>query len=257
MRDLFPLRSRKSAFTLMELLVVIAIIMVLAAIAFPVFATVQMRSNKATAMNMMKQLTGAAITYAAQNNAELPKEDSKGTDTWQAAADPENSQAWYNALPKLMGKKPVGEYVNDPRAFYTKDNLLYLPGATYPENDKKLVRPLFAVAINTKLQRKDEGGKKPPLRMANIAEPARTVLFLEQGLPGEKKAHGTQSKYDGSAKGSARSFVARYGETGLISFVDGHVEEVKGKDLLTETGKFPFPPEGIVWTRSADEDPNK
>jgi type II secretory pathway pseudopilin PulG len=241
----------------MEILVVVAIIMVLAAIAFPVYTTVKMRSNKAEALNMMRQLTGAAGTYAAQNDGELPKEDAKGTDSWQAAADPLNAKAWYNALPKILGKKSVGEYANEPRAFYTKDNLLFLPGATYPENDKKLVRPLFAVAINTKLQRKDADGVKPTLKVMNVAEPARTVLFLEQGLPDEKKAIAMQNKYDGSCKGSARSFVARYGNTGLLGFVDGHVETVDPKDILTETGKFPFPVTDIVWTRTPDEDPNK
>jgi hypothetical protein len=29
------------------------------------------------------------------------------------------------------------------------------------------------------------------------------------------------------------------------------------QDLLTETGRFPFPPEGIIWTKSPEEDPNK
>ncbi len=236
---------------------VVAIVLVLASIAFPVYSTVKMRSNKAEALNMMRQLSGAAGSYAAQNDGELPREDAKGTDSWHTAAGSENSKAWYIALPKLLGKKTVGDYALDPRAYYTKDNLLYLPGAIYPENDKKLVRPLFAVAINTKLQRKDSEGVKPILRMVNIAEPARTVLFLEQGLPDEKKAMPTQNKYDGSCKGSARSFVARYGGTGLLGFVDGHVETADPKDLLTESGKFPFPVTDVIWTRSADEDPNK
>lgn len=257
MRALTSLKPRNAAFTLMEILVVVAIIMVLAAIAFPVYSTVKMRSNKAEALNMMRQLTAAAGSYAAQNDGDLPKEDAKGTDTWQAAADPANATAWYNALPKLTGRRTVGDYATDPRAYYTKDNMLFLPGAIYPESDKKLVRPLFAVAINTKLQRKDEEGNKPKLKIMHIAEPARTVLFLEQGLPSEKKSVATQNKYDGSCKGSARSFVGRYGDTGLLGFVDGHVETVAPKDTLTETGKFPFPQTEIVWTRTADEDPNK
>ncbi|MGV3533290.1 MAG: type II secretion system protein [Chthoniobacteraceae bacterium] len=256
MRALRLSTKRRSAFTLLELMVVIAIIMVLAAIAFPVFTTVKMRSHKAEALNMMKQLMAAAGSYAAVNNNELPKEDAKGTDDWQAAADPANEKAWYNALPKLAGAKTVGEYAINPRAYYTKENMLFLPGANYGD-DKKLVRPLFAVAINTKLQRKDEDGKKPTLRLVHIPEPSRTVLFLEQGLPDEKKSQPMQNKYDGSCKGSARSFVGRYGNTGLLGFVDGHVETHDPRDVLTSTGRFPFPQEEIVWTRTADEDPNK
>jgi prepilin-type N-terminal cleavage/methylation domain-containing protein/prepilin-type processing-associated H-X9-DG protein len=251
-------RSRVAGFTLMEILVVVAIILVLAAIAFPVFTTVQQRSHKGVAVNTMRQLAAASAAYTSQNDGELPREDAKGTDDWKAAADPENAKAWYNALLKIMGSRTVGDYAIAPRDFYSKENILYLPGATYPEGDKKLVMPLFAIAINTKLQRKDPvSGKKSPAMLSNIPKASKTVLFLEQGLPGEKKAHPTQSKYDGSCKGSARSFAARYGETGALCFVDGHVEFWKAEDLLTETGKFPFPPEGVIWTRNEEEDANK
>ena len=243
------------AFTLMEVLVVVAIILIIAAIAFPVTRSVMMRSHKATALNNMKQLTTAAMNYAAANDGTLPDEDAKGQDTWQSAAKPENQKAWYNALPKLLGTKTVGEYLANPRDYYRKENILFLPGATYPEEDKRLRDPLFAIAINTKLQRKNEDGNKEPLKLAHLG--SKTVLFLEQGLPGETKSHGGQAKYDGSCKGSAKSFVARYGGEGILTFADGHALSVKPKDLLTETGDFPFPPEGIVWTRTPEEDPNK
>ena len=120
---------RSAGFTLMEILVVIAIILVLAAIAFPVIATVQSRANKAYAMNNMKQLGSAAGAYSSQNDGLLPAEDAKGTDNWNSAALPENSKAWYNALPALLNKKTVAQYASNPQAYYTKDNLLFLPGA--------------------------------------------------------------------------------------------------------------------------------
>lgn len=255
----FPLTfvRRSHGFTLMEILVVIAIILVLAAIAFPVYTSVQQRTNKGVALNAMRQLASATSAYSAQNDGELPREDAKGTDDWIAAADPVNAKAWYNALPKILGQKPVAEYANTPREFYTKANLIYMPGAVYPEGDKKLVLPLFAIAINTKLQRKDSDGNKSPARYTQITNPAKTVLFLEQGLPSEKKSVPTQNVYDGSCKGSARSFVGRYGGQGVLTFVDGHSELLDPADTLTPTGRFPFPPEGIHWTRASDEDPNK
>jgi len=240
----------------MEILVVVAIILVLAAIALPVYSTVQQRANKGKAMNAMKQLASATASYMSQNDGELPREDAKGTDSWQAAADPANAKAWYNSLPKLMGQRSVGEYVNAPREFYTPANILYLPGAGYPATDKKLVQPLFAVAINSKLQRKDADKSKSPVRYVQISNPVKTVLFLEQGLPSEKKSVATQSKYDGGPKGNARSFVARYGGTGALCFVDGHIDFVDPHEVLTETGKVPFPQEAYVWTKTPEEDPN-
>jgi prepilin-type N-terminal cleavage/methylation domain-containing protein len=250
---------RVAGFTLMELLVVIAIILVLAAITLPVINVVNQHKNKAVALNNMHQLGVAAVSFCAEHEQIFPNEDSKGSDTWNAASNPENVDAWYNALPKRMGMKTVGDYAKAPHQFYTRENLLFLPGAKYPETDKKLVRPLFAIAINTKLQRKDESGHKSPLRLPNItADNSRVALFIEQGLPGEKDfSLATQPKYDGSPKGSAKSFVGRYSGLGVITFVDGHAELKEAKDLLTDTGRFPFPPEGVIWCRTVDEDPNK
>ncbi len=246
------------AFTLMEILVVIAIILVLAAIAFPVFATVQNRANKAVALNNMRQLGSAAGAYTSQNDGQLPAEDGKGTDTWASAALPENARAWYNSLPIILSNKSVAQYASNPQAYYSKENLLFIPGAKYPESEKKLAAPLFAIAINTKLQRKSETGDKTA-RLAQITNPARTVLFLEQGLKGEPKAMAQQPKYDGSPKGSAKSFVARYNGFGVVTFVDGHADMIEGKDILEENGQFKFPlqPGDVIWCKSIEENPNK
>jgi prepilin-type processing-associated H-X9-DG protein len=244
-------------FTLMEILVVVSIIIVLAAIAVPAYTMAQKRAQQTAALNTMKQITAALHTYVAQNDGVFPAEDCKGTDTWKTASDPANNNVWYNCLPRQMGTKGVGDFGNDPRAFYSKANPLYLQGAGYPPAEESLQRPLFAIAINTKLQRKGESGVKMPARLASMPDAGRTVIFLEQGLPKEKKAMAQQPKYDGSCKGSAKSFVARHGESGVLSFLDGHAELVRGDAILQPDGSFPFPQTGIVWTRSAEENPNK
>ncbi len=248
---------RCTGLTLMEVLVVVAIILVLVVITVPVINVVKNRANKVKALKLMQALGTASGSYVADNDGMLPKEDAKGKDTWSNAADPDSADAWYNKLPKYLGGRSVGEYANDPKAFYTEENPLYVPGATYPESDKKLRQPLFAIAINTKLQRKNEDKVKPRLRLANIPEPSVTVLFLEQGLPSEKKTNPVQSKYDGSPKGSAKSFVGRYSGQGVLTFVDGHAETADPKAMLNENGSFPFPPTEVVWGSSREEDPNK
>ncbi len=272
MKSKSTLHARLGGFTLMEILVVMAIITVLAAIAFPIIGQVRRNSNKAAAINTMKNLGSANNNYAAQHDGELPEEDLKGKDDWAATSQVGSEKVWYNALPRVMGSKGVGDFVKDGNevGYYTSQNVLFLPGAIYPA--KKLVKPLFAIAINTKLHRnvKPEGSKskkdatKSEVRLSSIKNPARTVMFIEQGLPNEAKAHETISKgdYDGSCKGSAKSFVARYGGKGVISFVDGHVEEVAGKDLLDSSGQIIWDSananisSAFIWTSDPAENPN-
>jgi prepilin-type processing-associated H-X9-DG protein len=237
---------RDSRFNLPELVFGVIVILVLVGIAIPACTSLRMKSHKIAALKAMRELGTGLVMYIGQNGA-LPAEDSPGGDTW------------YNALPRLLGRKGVGDFASSPRAFYTKENLLYLPGATYPDSEKAMRQPLFAIAFNTKLKGKDAGDRKVKTKLADIISPARTVIFLERGLPDERRKLQSQSEndYDGSCKGSAKSFVGRYGGKGFVLFVDGHVEEAAESDLLTETGDIPFPPADFIWTRTPEENPNK
>jgi len=242
----------------LEILIVIAILVVLAAVAVPVYSAMQKRVHKQVALDKIRTLGGALATYASQNAGVLPTEDADGSDDWHTVTTPKAKDAWYNALPRLLGRKGAGDYARTPADFYTDDNILFLPGANYPDK-KKLLEPMFAIAFNTKLQRNDPSGEKQRTRMDQITNPAKTVVLLEQGLLNENRTLEVQSKkdYDGSPKGSAKSFVGRYSGQGFLYFADGHAELVSAKDLLTETGRFPYPQTSVVWTRTPEEDPNK
>jgi len=245
------------AFTTMELLIAAAIGLVLITIAVPTFSTIRQRAHKQAALDRFKTLGGALANYTGQNAGMLPAEDVDGSDTWDRVARPDAKDAWYNALPRLLGRKGAGDY--SPTEFYTEDNLLFLPGANYPDK-KKFLAPQFAIAFNTKLQRNDPAtGEKERTKMEQIANPARTVALLEQGCLNESKTMAVQTRkdYDGGPKGSAKSFVGRYDGKGVLLFLDGHVELVSVTDVLTQTGHFPFPQGEIVWTRTPDENPNK
>jgi type II secretory pathway pseudopilin PulG len=251
-------RRWRHAFTTLEMVVVAAIVVLVAAFAFPTVSFYKKRAHRAVALEKMRLLGGAVSSYAQQNGGLLPAEDAPGNDSWQGIAAPDATAAWYNALPQLIGRKTAAAYHAAPSDFYADDNVLYLPGANYPDQ-KKFMYPMFAIAFNTKLQRKDAHGKKERTRMEHVTNPAKTVVLLEQGLTNEVRTLGVQTKkdYDGSPKGSAKSFVGRYDGQGVLFFLDGHAQLVPVKDTLTETGRFPFPQTDIVWTRTPEENPNR
>ena len=261
------MHNRGAGITLMEILVALAVMLVLGAVAYPVYQHYRANSHKTVALAVMKELAAAAGTYANQNGGRLPDEDVKGKDDWKHAAQPDADKVWYNALPRLLGKKNVGDMVKESNeaAFYTEANMLHLPGAIFPDK-RKMAKPLFAIAMNAKLNRKDRDGRKGEVKISAVQKPARTVLFFEQGLPGEARAHPTISRkdeYTGAPKGGARSFVGRYGGKGVIAFVDGHAEEATGEKLLTQTGEIAWGAawasnqEAIFWTLDPGLDPNE
>lgn len=241
---------------------VIAIIIIISAIAYPIIVSMRATANKAYALGNMRSLSNAIATYANQHDGQLPDEDGQGKEDWRTIGNADQEKAWYNVLPRQMQLKAPADYVKEGRTadFYKKDNILFLPGAQY-DNNKKIQKPLFAIAINGRLQRKDKDGKKNEVRIQNLTTPSNIVVFLEQGLPGEERAHPTIAKkdYDGAPKGNAKSFVARYKGKGIVAMLDGSARDVSGSDLLTETGDIKWTSGDetqIRWTLDPKDDPN-
>ena len=260
-----PQFRNRQGFTLIELLVTMAIIAVLAAITVTVTSSIQQKANMKLAAEKLRNVGGAFVTYTSDNNGNLPWEDSVvGGNDWASAALPQNKEVWYNALPQLMNCPPVGELGSNPALFYDESYPLYLRGAGYPDGKKQDKKPLFAFAMNSRLQRKPKDGDAPPDptvvkpqgRLAAITEPGRTVAFFERGLPGDDKKGKGVGGYDGGPKGNARNFVARYNGKGLIIFVDGHIDQFSPGHLIGNDGKIKTPQEEVVWTPDPEEDPN-
>lgn len=248
--------SRIGGWTLIETLITVAIIAVLAAIAIPVTTSMKKRAYRAHAVEKLKSLGTAFVSYTADSGGELPWEDAPGPDDWQAAADPENVKVWYNALPELMSAPALGSLATAPQRMYEDHYPLYLPGAPYPKSNKKLGKPYFAIGMNSRLQRKDDAGIKIRGTLAGMLAPQRTVIFLERGMPGDKKTNPGQRGFDAGAKANPRAFAARYNSKGLLIFADGHVEMFAVSDLISNGGQIKMPQTDVVWTRDPDEDPN-
>lgn len=251
------MKNQTRGFTLIELLIVVALVIALAAIGTSLYRSSKEKANQSAALQKMKSLGAAFITYTVDTNGALPAEDSFGPDDWLNAAKPESQEAWYNALPKLMGAKSVGELgQSNPAEFYEKSYPLHIPGAPYPGPNKRLANPAFAVAMNSRLQRKDEDGMKVTGKLVQIQQPVRTVILFERGLPNDKKTMPAQSGFDGSPKGNAGAFAARHNQKGSLIFADGHAELKSASELLTVAGGIIVPQTSIVWTLNPEDDPN-
>jgi prepilin-type N-terminal cleavage/methylation domain-containing protein/prepilin-type processing-associated H-X9-DG protein len=251
-------RSGARGFTLVELLVVIAIIAVLAGLLFPAFTAARNNSNRTASMSNLRQLAAGAMIYAQDNNGAIPLQG-EANPTWSTATEATYSTAWYNAVPRLAGSKGLADFAKDQADFYTPMNLLFVRAAKYPGT--KATEPLFAVALNSKLYDSTLVANANAVTMQNMQSPANTVLFLEEGLPGETTLPG-QSAYTNQAYGFASRAVARYNGYALMAMADGHVEQVLGKNAVDPgSGKAYFPQIGInggtvYWTLNITQNAN-
>lgn len=251
------MKTKPRGFTLIEVLIVISIVAALAAIGTSLFRSSKAKAEQATTLQKMKTLGVAFSAYTVDKNGALPYEDSTGTDDWTNAAKPENQDAWYNALPKLMQAGSVGELgQRNPAGFYDSAYPLFIPGAPYPSLEKRVGSPIFAVGMNSRLQRKSDEGLKVQGKFVQIQEPSKTVIFLERGLASDKKTMAAQRGFDGSPKANPRAFAARHNQRGSLVFADGHAEVHLASDLLTAGGGIVTPQTSIVWTLNPDIDPN-
>ena len=132
------MKKPPSAFTLVELLVVIAIIAVLAALAFPAVGSAMSSSQRASALNNIKQISTLAVTYAADHNGLLPEEGGEGVQSFSRLKSATN--AWYNVLPPLAGMKPARDFdrftIHGPESQFLEKRAKYTAPTNNTTNTK-------------------------------------------------------------------------------------------------------------------------
>ena len=248
------------AFTLVELLVVVSVIAILCALLLPSVRASVSSAQRTTTLSNMHQLGQALINFTMENNGGLPLDKGATDDKWSTAASGQNDSVWYNALPRACGMKGVGDCAASAAGkaeFYSGKSLFFSPTAKYPADKLTASSPYFSIAMNSKLIQANSQA-----RMSSISQPAKTVAFLENGLPQESKFRPTQSAFNGQPTAFASRFVARYAQNkqGIIVFFDGHASLVDAEGIVAPAGKAYFPQLAgggtVLWTADPDLDAN-
>lgn len=256
---------KQRAFTLLELLVVIAIVAILASLVLGNVARARHAAHRISCISHLKQWATAAFVYAEDNQDRLPRESAvEGRNPWEVTASPTNRNVWYNALAEIARIQTMAQYAQTPSSqqeFYSNGKIFHCPRARF--SDVNATFPNFSLAMNSKLMRDFETAPNPdisaPLRLSgvcrlgDIKDPARTVLFADNGIPEEPKLCAGQQDYTGEPKTSAAQFPGRHNRGGNMVFADGHARTLKGKDVVQmesgppHYGKAIHPPREVVW----------
>lgn len=155
--------SRKHGFTLIELLVVIAIIAILAAILFPVFASVKKKGQAVTCASNMKQISAAQMLYMDDDGGILVPigivaAGLRGT-IWPSPANPTVGCVYWPDL--------VVKYMKSPRLLNCPTMKTHGIGMNHMQLGKW-------IGPNT--------ARSGLVALSDIAHPTQTVIFGDTGL---------------------------------------------------------------------------
>jgi len=233
-----------SAFTLIELLVVIAIIAVLAALLLPALANAKAAASRVECISRQKQWAMAFHEYADDNEGWLPRESYHNSgevywNNWAQVQSAASKDVWYNVVASYAAVRPGSSYAL-PAArlpFYERNSFFHCPSTRFPSETHSVGYgiALFSIAMNSQLI---EAPDVPTVQFERVKNTAHTVLLLDNLLEDEQPVVIQQARDNlGQPAAYANRFAGRrHGRTGVMAFVDAHVEPVPGNKVVATTG---------------------
>lgn len=247
-------------FSLVELLVVIAIIAILASLLLPVLARGKAKARQLQCLNLMKQWSLALIDYTHDNDDKLPREGYHQNgytvlNNWGQVASRLSADVWYNALPGYLKRPTAASYFwpSEHRPdIYRSASFFHCPNARFPKAALGQYYPyaypfaLFSVAMNSQLI--EAPNHIPTTKLGLISRPSGTVLYLDNLLDDENPVYETQA-FDERGQPAAwvnRFAGRRHGNSGNLSFADGHVQPMPGVKVVAANG-WELPSDSVIW----------
>lgn len=212
--------SARGGFTLLEMAAVMVMALVLASLVIPAFRNILDKAGAAKCSENLRQIASAALVWTSENNGKLP-DKSKWYST--SRGDP------YSLLPYLGisndGQKITQANVLTCPVFNRKYPTTHSPIRTY-----SISRYAVGSDVDDEKDWEKILGNDPPTRLQRVAQPSRTVFFMD-GKPHDGNLSGT------SPSSSYRSYAApdsigpaatpHLHDGGLnAAFFDGHAERI-------------------------------
>jgi len=212
-----PVRARQG-FTLIELLVVIAIVSILAALLFPVFATVREKARRTKCLSNLRQLGIAVECYTQDNDDMLPN-----VTGGSQGAGMEGGWVYFSTFPGGFDvtRGSIYPYVKNKAVYICPDDDAgEKAGLTYAMNDcvEHVPNPFQGI----------DSGKA----LNEFANPSDFMLLAEEGV-------GTRVSTNDGGLGHATDSLSSRHDGGLgILFVDLHVKWVRQKDATAKRYQY-------------------
>jgi prepilin-type N-terminal cleavage/methylation domain-containing protein/prepilin-type processing-associated H-X9-DG protein len=246
-----PSTQRRFGFTLIELLVVIAIIAILASLLLPALTTAKSKARASKCLAALRQWGLALHVYASDNEDAVPRDgtDNAGqyavdTGRIDGAGTPNDPYAWFNALPRAMGRPALSNHWNDVVFSGTGelpfpgrgDRFWHCPTAKAAAQDPFLRGGAFgffsyAMNLDLKLLSSIQNGiqgnthEYPRMpRLGTIRGPTSVVLLVDSAFSPYLERYTANPDRNGVMP-AVRSdrFSQRHGKAGAnLVFVDGH-----------------------------------
>jgi len=239
--------TKSRGFTLIELLVVIAIIAILAAMLLPALSKAKDKARQANCLSNLKQWGLAQTLYAGDNGDAIPRDGMSTAGTYPGSgtdgnhADP---NAWFNALPTLVGERTLNAYWNDPGGNMAaklpfpggRGKIWHCPAANMSPADVATIagggaEGFFSYVMNIDLKKQTETDNFPYPRMPKLtgfAKPTATVLMYDCVFNPQTEIVNSSPQYNSVNPANRwRSFAARHNLGGVIAFLDGHAAQYR------------------------------